>query len=350
MLIEILCIYCKIYFSTPVSNKAHLGVVHVRRKIKDNHVVCSAGSGCDRVKVGIGKKTKTHTKCTHEEIVSMFMKLEQKEDSARVTNIVEANDDTNQLDAEPLKVNEKSAKGSDIESEPNGEEGVGIKYLDNTSEWIYENEKIGFSDLNMGKIQKDIIAQNKLGWPSVYQAENIICPKCGNTDISEAMMHQGSKRAFLLTREICQPIEVRIKKCGICYIVIQPKHPLLLNIGDNLLVSKDVMFLMREMIHTCGPLSTAAKVVLSDIGRNCEYLEKLSSTEKEWINRRLAAGFLAMEALDKDEDWSQICAMCGIIPDMTQSDGGEDICVTLHFKVSAGHEDGKFSQRVLMIL
>ena len=340
-----MCMYCKRnFFRTPVSNKAHLGVVHVRRKVKDNTLVCSSGSGCDRIKVGIGKKTKTHTKCTHEEIVSMFVKLEPNKDG-RVTSIIETPNkiEITQLDTEPMKDTEKGTKY--IESEPK-EEDVGMKYLDNTSKWIYENEKIGFSNLNMGKIQKDILEQNKLGWPSVYQTEDIICPKCGSNNISKAMMHQGSKRAFLLTREICQPIEVRIKKCGICFIVIQPKHPLLLNIGDNLLVSKDVMFLMREMIHTCGPLSTAAKVILSDIGRNCEYLENLSSTEKEWINRRLAAGFLAMEALDEDEEWSQICATCGIIPDMTQSDGGEDICVTLqekHFKVSEGYEDGTFS-------
>ena len=229
----------------------------------------------------------------------------------------------------------------------NEDANVGIKYLHNTSEWIFDNEKICFSDFNMGKVQKEIVEQNKIGWPSVYTTEDSTCPKCGNVNISNSMMHQGSTQAYLLTREICQPVQVRIKKCLECLILIQPKHPLLLNIGDNLLVSLDVMFLMREMVHTCGPLGTAAGVLINDIGRNCEYLMKLTNTEKEWINRRLAAGFLAMEALDEDEDWSQICALCGIIPDMTQSDGGEDICVTLqekHFEISEGHEDGTFSQ------
>ena len=73
-----MCPNCIKFFRTPVSNKAHLGVVHVRRKIVDNTLVCSAGSGCDRVKIGVGKKTKTHTKCSHEEIVNLFVKTEAK--------------------------------------------------------------------------------------------------------------------------------------------------------------------------------------------------------------------------------------------------------------------------------
>ena len=342
-----MCPNCGNYFRTSVSNKAHLGVVHVRRKFVDNTLVCSAGSGCDRASIGVGKKTKTHTKCSHEEIVNIFVKTEARNNLVRVNEKTDKHEMANEVVKEAEEIKSSNDKNSGTNNSTTKDTNVGLQYLNNTSEWIYDNEKISFEDFNMAKVQKEIVKQNKMGWPSVYTTENSKCPKCGNTNISNPMMHQGSTQAYLLTREICQPIHVRIKKCGKCFLLIQPKHPLLLNIGDNLLVSLDVMFLMREMVHTCGPLSTAAGVLINDIGRNCEYLMKLTHTEKEWINRRLSAGFLAMEALDVDEDWSQICALCGIIPDMTQSDGGEDICVTLqekHFEISEGHEDGTFSK------
>ena len=79
-----MCPNCGNYFRTSVSNKAHLGVVHVRRKFVDNTLVCSAGSGCDRASIGVGKKTKTHTKCSHEEIVNIFVKTEARNNLVRV--------------------------------------------------------------------------------------------------------------------------------------------------------------------------------------------------------------------------------------------------------------------------
>ena len=36
-----------------------------------------------------------------------------------------------------------------------------------------------------------------------------------------------------------------------------------------------------------------------------------------------------MEALDDDDEMSQICIYCGIIPEIVLGDGGEDICCRL---------------------
>ena len=181
-----------------------------------------------------------------------------------------------------------------------------LKYLKETSKWIFQTEKKNFSEENIGSIQRKIMKQNEIGWPSVFSPEVEECPKCGNKEISQPQKHQGSKRAFFLTRGSCSPITIMVRKCRSCFLLIQPKPPLCLNIGDNLIVTLDVMYLMRSMVHTCAPLSTAAEVVIADLSRSCAFMEGLTGQEKEWIRRRLTAGFLALEALDKDEEESQV--------------------------------------------
>ena len=55
----------------------------------------------------------------------------------------------------------------------------------------------------------------------------------------------------------------------------------------------------------------------------------LSTTQVEWMSRLLTMGFLAFEALDQDDECSQICGLCGICPELCLGDGGEDISCAL---------------------
>ena len=185
-----------------------------------------------------------------------------------------------------------------------------------------------------------------MGWPSFFQPDETKCPSCKSENLTDLQTHQGSQQAYFLSRDEIKPVIFQVRKCRACTILIQADHQLCLNIGDNLMVTLDCLFTMQSMIHTTSAPSTAAGLILKTTSRNCEYLASKSSEEKEWICRRLVAGYFALEALDNDEEMSQICAFCGIKPDLTLSDGGEDICVTLleeHFVPTAEHEDGTYT-------
>ena len=232
----------------------------------------------------------------------------------------------------------------------NLKEALGLKYNAVTARWIFENRKIDMSERNIARIHEEINSQNLKGWPSYFQPDVTKCPKCNSEDLTELQTHQGSQQAYFLNRDEMKPVVFQVRKCIKCTFLVQANHPLCLNIGDNLMVTLDRLFLMQSMVTTTSPPSTAASIVLKATSRSCKYLASKSSAEKEWIIRRLVAGYFALEALDKDEEWSQICAFCGINPDMTLSDGGEDICVTLvdeHFDSTPGHEDGTFTSNDL---
>ena len=96
------------------------------------------------------------------------------------------------------------------------------------------------------------------------------------------------------------------------------------NIGDSLLVTMDFIFIMRDFVHQGMPPSTAADTLLESICRKSEFLEKQTDGHREYIARMLTGAFYAIEALDKDEEESQICGLCGIIPPIISEDGGED--------------------------
>ena len=331
------------YFRVPTSNRAPLGWLHVR-KIYNRIFLCSAGSACDRQSIGVGKKTKTKTRCPHEELCRLLnddveVNLEDEEIEEKEVHSGERAGD------EDLNIEEsEESEGHDEELEENSE-SIGLKFLKETSKWMFENKKINFTDEYMRDISKQILDRNKRGWPSIFQPEETKCAKC-QSDLGDLQRHQGSSRAFLFTAEFLRPVTVLVRKCKNCFLLYQAKHPLCLNIGDNLIVTLDRMFLMRSIVHTCAPISTAASILVDDVSKSCDYAYSLNSHEKEWIIRRLTAGLLAIEALDNDEEYSQICALCGKIPDLTLSDGGEDICVTLlteHLDISPGHEDGTFT-------
>ena len=90
---------------------------------------------------------------------------------------------------------------------------------------------------------------------------------------------------------------------------------------------------MRRLVHEGTPLHTIGIAMLRDISLRCEELDKLTESQKEWICRllkigisprekynnfegQLIIGYLAIEALDSDDEMSQICIYCGIITEV----------------------------------
>ena len=327
---------------TPSNNKAHLGVLHVTLPRTKNTLRCSAGAFCPRLSVGVAKKTVKKLLCVHEEIVALIDDTKRELDNQEVEV------------AEDL--DESEFEEEDDTEEANGPnqpkmDNIAMKYLEETSKYIYENEKIDLTDENMANKKKEIIKQNKKGWPSNFISQHTKCPNCGNENMCSPKSHRGLTQSYLLSLEHCQPVTIQSQECNKCYILHQPKHPLLINIGDKLMVTLDVFYLLRSILYNGGPISTGVNIVLDHIAMSCSYMEAMSQTQKAHLNRILTAGFFAIEALDKDEVETQLCVICGIIPEINLSDGGEDICVKLsedHFEITEGFESGEFTQEAAL--
>ena len=120
----------------------------------------------------------------------------------------------------------------------------------------------------------------------------------------------------------------------------------LVNIGDSLLVSigkslfflskvtTDILILMRSFVHTGTPLSTVAETLVQNIGYRNSSLFCLSKSKKENICRMITYGtivlrfhfnksikskclaYLAIECLDQNEEESQLCDLCGVVPEV----------------------------------
>ena len=95
----------------------------------------------------------------------------------------------------------------------------------------------------------------------------------------------------------------------------------------------NILLLLRRLVHEGTPLDTVATAALGDISMRSDDVYNLSERKKEWICRLLKigirlkialfkfvsyflTGYLALEALEEDDEMSGICAYCGIIPDV----------------------------------
>ena len=100
-------------------------------------------------------------------------------------------------------------------------------------------------------------------------------------------------------------VDVLVQKCNRCRIMFQAVNPMLLNVGDTLMISLgtlfinltlnsflflDILFLMRRLVHDGSPLSTVASSLLYDISLRSDTVMNLESSKKEWIARLLTIG------------------------------------------------------------
>ena len=185
-------------------------------------------------------------------------------------------------------------------------------------------------------------------WPTTFKPEETECKNCSSINLSPLQDHpcQQGQPAHLLTASKYTMVKALVRKCKNCKRLIQYHDKSILNIGDSLFVSMDVIFMMKDAIEEGTPPRTAGHICLKSLCRKSPLLEQQTKGCIEYIARMLSGGFYAVEALDGDDQESQICGICGICPMVLAEDGGEDISCDLYdrnLEVEPGKEDGVFS-------
>ena len=90
-------------------------------------------------------------------------------------------------------------------------------------------------------------------WPRSFSPTVTLCPKCGHelSQLSKKKQKNKSDPQLLITKLHVIEIDILIRKCKRCYLIIRPDtlSDGLLDIGDVTLVSLDVFFSLRNMIR-----------------------------------------------------------------------------------------------------
>ena len=93
----------------------------------------------------------------------------------------------------------------------------------------------------------------KVGWPRTVYSDMETCPICQCPLSSSGKKRQKTKSdtCYLLSRSHCIAIIILSKKCKVCSLIIQAPtlHLGLLNVGDSLLLSMDIMYQMQNLIR-----------------------------------------------------------------------------------------------------
>ena len=276
--------FCVVLKTGP-SNFSNINYVHVNKKPSDEKFKCARGSRCDRFSVTVSKKTKALSLCPHEHIV----------------NILRGTQPNKWLQPTPKEASQEDKKSEEDETVKEGKQKISDKtneWLNQTSQYIFRNFKMDLSVERMRDLEKQILQLQKTGFPTVYNPHLSKCPVCDN-EISPPRKHKSVGSSNLLTRDSYDVIHVLVQRCDKCRIVFQPRADWYLNIGDTVIVSLDIMFLLRSLVHGGAPLSTVAITLILDIGLRCKEVELLSTSQVDWLCRLLTMGFYALEALGK---------------------------------------------------
>ena len=139
---------------TKPNNLSSLDFVHVTRKGCPPAFVCAFGSRCDRVCVTVAKKTKTFSSCPHEQFVKI---------------ICEPGPDTEKVPSTSPDQPKQPDVPSPFSDNP---------WLENTSKYRYNNQKIKFDVSEMKTIEKEIVSMYKSedGFPRLYQVKKKFFP------------------------------------------------------------------------------------------------------------------------------------------------------------------------------
>ena len=245
--------------TTLPKNNACLGLVHVY--IRYGKPVCAAGRGCDRAKIGTSKKRFHFLKCPHEEIVNILIG------------------------------NMESTLEEESTSKENEEDKKTYETLDVSSKYMLKNQTIPYSEENIKEIEQNIMYMNLSGtWPTTFKPEETECKNCSSTNLSPLQDHPGQQGqpAHLLTASKYTMVKALVRKCKNCKRLIQYHDKSILNIGDSLFVSMDVIFMMKDAIEEGTPPRTAGHICLKSLCRKSPLLEQQTKGCIEYIARMLS--------------------------------------------------------------
>ena len=123
---------------------------------------CAIGSKCLRFKVTVAKKTVSTSLCPHERIATLL--------SGRCERSVE-------IPSEQA-VSKPSANFNESQ------------WMANTSEYLYQNQKLDLSKLKKKEVEKRILEINSKGWPKLFEPSLEKCPCC-SAKLAPPVKHQG---------------------------------------------------------------------------------------------------------------------------------------------------------------
>ena len=130
-----------------------------------------------------------------------------------------------------------------------------MAYLDNSSKHFLKNVHLPVKE----EILKDIKHRNAMetlqkdGWPRTFYNNKELCPICESPLSAEAKKRQktAENETILLTRDHCIPVIALSKKCKTCLLILPPVSLDLgvLNIGDTLLLSLELIYSMQHLVR-----------------------------------------------------------------------------------------------------
>ncbi|XP_048587023.1 HMG domain-containing protein 3 [Nematostella vectensis] len=175
---------------------------------------------------------------------------------------------------------------------------------------------------------------NEFAWKMQFEPEGDLCKLCGGK-LSEKRQVQGSNgEGWLVTMAHVLPITCLIKKCmnPEC-MAIHGFHDVrsgLFNVSNKVMVSLDILFLIREHVKQgVAPLQAAEAIMSMTLVKNPTASAKMTIEKRRYIEQHLYRGYWAYECLTVRNADDAICGLCGVAPKVEFAESCPKDCISL---------------------
>ncbi|EDO30873.1 predicted protein, partial [Nematostella vectensis] len=175
---------------------------------------------------------------------------------------------------------------------------------------------------------------NEFAWKMQFEPGGDLCKLCGGK-LSEKRQVQGSNgEGWLVTMAHVLPITCLIKKCmnPEC-MAIHGFHDVrsgLFNVSNKVMVSLDILFLIREHVKQgVAPLQAAEAIMSMTLVKNPTASAKMTIEKRRYIEQHLYRGYWAYECLTVRNADDAICGLCGVAPKVEFAESCPKDCISL---------------------
>ncbi|XP_037657750.1 HMG domain-containing protein 3 isoform X3 [Choloepus didactylus] len=192
--------------------------------------------------------------------------------------------------------------------------------------------ELNSSRLILSNVSEETVTIEQTSWSHYYESPSTHCLLCSSPLFKGGQNSlAGPQECWLLTASRLQVVTAQVKMClnphCLALHSFMDIYTGLFNVGNQLLVSLDLLFAIRNQIKLGEDPRVSVNIVLKSVQEQTE--KTLTSEELSQLQELLCSGYWAFECLTVRDYNDMICGICGVAPKVEVAQRSEENVLAL---------------------
>nr|XP_044988426.1 HMG domain-containing protein 3 [Jaculus jaculus] len=187
--------------------------------------------------------------------------------------------------------------------------------------------ELNSSRLILSNVSEETVTIEQTSWSNYYESPSTQCLLCSSPLYKGGQNSlAGPQECWLLTASQLQVVTAQVKMClnphCLALHSFMDIYTGLFNVGNKLLVSLDLLFVIRNQIKLGEDPRMSVSAVLKSVQEQTE--KTLTTEELSQLQELLCNGYWAFECLTVRDYNDMICGICGVAPKVEMAQRNEE--------------------------